>query len=157
MVPLIDMANHAPSEAGGGYFSVDDLGNVALVVGRRGVNEGEAVTMDYGARTVDDFLHHYGFVPNRCDSDSVQVNVDDEPVGLTWRDCQGYSGHGDIQVRAACINEILKFPSSLEEDVRFVEAMPEGVSEAVQSALSYRIAKKSLLTGLAGVHSYNSL
>jgi hypothetical protein len=157
MVPLIDMANHAPSEAGGGYFSVDDQGNVALVVGRRGVDEGEAVTMDYGARTVDDFLLHYGFVPHRCDSDSVQIDVGETSVGLSWRDCQGYRGHGDAQIRTACVNELLKFPSSLEEDVRFVEAMPKGVSEAVQSALSYRIAKKSLLAGLAGVHSYESL
>lgn len=155
MVPLIDMANHAPEEGGGGHFSVDERGNVALIVGRRGVNKGEPVTMDYGARTVEDFLLHYGFVPDRCSSDTVLVDCGDGPLHLSWKDCEGYRGHNDDVVREFCWKQLQTFPTSVQDDLSFMKTMPNDVSEALRSALSYRISKKSLLSGLAGLHSFS--
>jgi len=154
MVPLIDMANHAPEEAGGGHFSIDETGNVALIVGRRGVDKGQSVTLDYGGRTVEDFLLHYGFVPTRCVSDSLTIDVDGKPLHLSWGDCEGYRGHNDARIREICIEMLRSFPTSLKDDASFVNDMPTGVSDALQAAFSYRIAKKSLLSCLSGVHEY---
>eukprot|EP00977_Amphora_coffeiformis_P011624 scaffold2791_cov154-Amphora_coffeaeformis.AAC.8 len=154
LVPLIDIANHAPEEAGGGHFSVDETGNVALIVGRRGVDKGQPVAMDYGGRRVEDFLLHYGFVPNRCASDSVTIDIDGKPSHLSWGNCEEYRGHKDVRVREICAEKLQSFPTSLKEDTSFLNNMPTVVSEALRAALSYRIAKKSLLSCLSGVHDY---
>ena len=154
LVPLIDMANHAPEEAGGGHFAIDEKGNVALIVGRKGIDEGQPVTMDYGARTVEEFLLHYGFVPDRCSSDIVHVERDGELVPLSWADCVGYRGHQDPYVREAALHKLQSFPTSLKDDVSIMNGMQDVISEALRSALSYRLSKKSLLACLAGSHDY---
>lgn len=150
LVPLIDIANHAPSEAGGGRFVVDREA-VYLLAGCRGIQEGQAVTLDYGARTVDDFLLHYGFVPHRCVSDSVSVNVGDaEVVSICWSDIRGYRGHDREDIRQACARLLDSSATSLEEDAALMNSMSLR-DEADQSALSYRYAKKSLLASAAGI------
>ena len=133
LVPLIDIANHAPAEAGGGHFCVDE-DDVYLLAGSRGVNPGQAVTLDYGGRSVDDFLLHYGFVPHRCFSDSVIIpmseivfgvgdsnNYDNsdshEFITVSWQDCQGYQGHFKEEVRESCSRALSDFPTTIEEDV----------------------------------------
>ena len=156
MVPLIDMANHAPTETGGGHFSVDEIGNVALIVGSRGVEKGQPVTLDYGARRVEDFLLHYGFVPHRCSSDSVLVKSSHGPLSLSWSDCEGYRGHRDAAVRELCLRELESFPTTLLDDLSLENSNPEGRNAAFRSVLSYRISKKSLLSCLAGANGFGN-
>lgn len=151
LVPLIDIANHAPSEAGGGHFAVTKDA-VYLKAGSRGVNAGQAVTMDYGARNVDDFLLHYGFVPHRCVSDAV--SVEDEHT-IQWGDCQGYRGHPSEDVREASARMLASYPTTLEEDVALLNS--EGFSEAELLAANYRYAKKSLLSSAVGMQESSAM
>mmetsp|Transcript_59533 Transcript_59533/g.176558 ORF Transcript_59533/g.176558 Transcript_59533/m.176558 type:complete len:370 (-) Transcript_59533:460-1569(-) len=149
LVPLIDNANHAPSEAGGGYFRLEE-GAISLVVGRKGADVGEPVTLDYGSRPVDDFLMHYGFVPDRCMSDSVMVTLlDGSSTCLSWADCHSYRGHSDAEVREACAKELESFSSTLDEDKQLIVAAHSRGDEFM--GVQYRIAKKSLLSALAGM------
>lgn len=148
LVPLIEIANHAPCEAGGGHFVVDDEA-VYLIAGSRGVNPGQAVTLDYGARNVEDFLLHYGFVPHRCISDSVTT---DDGVTIGWGDLQGYHGHSRKEVRQACAQMLSRFPTTLEEDVALWNHHQES-SAASEAAIAYRYAKKSLLASAVGMQS----
>jgi hypothetical protein len=149
LVPLIDIANHAPQEAGGGHFKVD-RDAVYLYAGSRGVLPGEAITMDYGRRAVGDFLLHYGFIPTRCLTDSVVVPIQGEHISVAWKDCQGYAGHSDEVVRTACKNLLNSFPTTLEEDVSQLNEISGDVSEEYEAALQYRYAKKSLLASAMG-------
>ena len=163
LVPLMDIANHAPAEAGGGHFVVDQ-GAVYLMAGNRGVSPGEAVTLDYGGRSVQDFLLHYGFVPDRCFSDTISIVTaeslaEQEVASLSWNDCNGYRGHPDEHVRDVCSLALSKYPTTLQDDVRLLEelkaACPDTQSarrnhEAQSLAISYRYAKKSLLTSAVG-------
>lgn len=156
LVPLLDMANHAATEQGGGQFRVLPDGTVQLLVGNRGVHPGQAITLDYGARIVDDFLLHYGFVPDRCYSDAVTVPAIDgskSDLALSWKDCQGYRGHADAAVREAARNVLVAFPTSLQDDVELLNG--EDSSNIDHATLSYRYAKKSLLSSLAGLHSWS--
>jgi Rubisco LSMT substrate-binding len=147
LVPLIDIANHAPSESGGGSFKVDH-NSVYLLAGHGGIKAGQAVTLDYGARTVEDFLLHYGFVPDRCGSDSVRIGQH----CITWMDC-AYRGHSDPRVRDACKEILNGFPTSMKEDLDLLNSM-EKEAEAFRLALHYRFAKKSLLAAAAGIPVY---
>eukprot|EP00466_Bigelowiella_natans_P015466 jgi/Bigna1/145808/aug1.104_g20516 len=80
LVPILDIANHAPEETGGGYFEVDmEEQEVRLRVGGRGAAEGEEVFLDYGGgKSSDDFLMFHGFVPDRCPSDSLVLDISSE-------------------------------------------------------------------------------
>jgi hypothetical protein len=147
LVPLIDIANHAPSEAGGGAFKVDHNA-VYLLAGHGGIKAGQAVTLDYGARTVEDFLLHYGFVPDRCRSDSVRI----DQHCVSWMDCS-YRGHSDPRVRDACKEILNGFPTSMKEDLVLLNSV-EDEAEAFRLALQYRFAKKSLLAAAAGISVY---
>lgn len=168
LVPLIDLANHATREQGGGQFRVLQDGTVQLLVGERAIPPGHAVTLDYGARNVDDFLLHYGFVPDRCYSDSVSLLIhregaeDDESSRtstttetLSWGDCQGFRGHPDASVRNAARTLLESFPTSLEDDVQILNHRQNDASPVEHSVVSYRYAKKSLLASLAGVHQWS--
>jgi hypothetical protein len=152
LVPLIDIANHAPSEAGGGEFKVVDHDAVYLFAGLRGVDAGQAVTLDYGGRTMEDFLLHYGFVPERCGSDTVSVGVGVDQCCVSWMDCS-YRGHADPRVRDACMKLLNDFPTTMEEDLVLLNS-GENAGEAYRLALQYRFAKKSLLAAAAGVSVY---
>jgi hypothetical protein len=129
------------------------------VVGERGVNADEAVTLDYGGRTVEDYLLHYGFVPQRCPSDSIEVPIFGDGVKVvSWDDCRTYSGHADAKVRLACSDLLASFPTTLEEDVALMRETSyndAGGGEALMTALEYRFAKKSLLAQASGVQSSN--
>jgi hypothetical protein len=157
LVPLIDIANHSPQEAGGGYFKVDSDA-VYLIAGNRGVQEGQAITMDYGARATDHFLLHYGFVPNRCASDSATVELDDtRKTSICWGDLRGRDGHPDPEVREACARLLVSYPTTLQEDVDELRSIPDEASYAYRSALLYRYAKKSLLTSASGTRRHNKV
>lgn len=157
LVPLIDIANHSPQEAGGGHFKVDSEA-VYLLAGNRGVQEGQAITMDYGARATDHFLLHYGFVPNRCASDSATVKLRDKrEISICWGDFGGREGHPEPEVRDACARLLEGFPTTLQEDVDELRSIPEEASYAYRSALLYRYAKKSLLTTASGTQKTSSV
>lgn len=156
LVPLIDIANHSPQEAGGGHFKVDSDA-VYLLAGSRGVHVGQAITMDYGARATDHFLLHYGFVPNRCASDSATVELGDKrKISICWGDFRGRDGHPEPEVRAACERLLVGYPTTLQEDVDELRSIPEEASYAYRSALLYRYAKKSLLSTASGTQTTNS-
>ncbi|CAJ1941121.1 unnamed protein product [Cylindrotheca closterium] len=164
LVPLIDLANHATREQGGGQFRVLKDGTVQLLVGERTIQPGQAVTLDYGARNVDDFLLHYGFVPDRCYSDSVSLLIqrkeDDGDSSssteiFSWNDCQGFRGHPDSSVRSAARTLLESFPTSLEDDVQRLNQGQNHDYPVDRSIVSYRYAKKSMLASLAGVHQWS--
>lgn len=163
LVPIIDNANHAPSEAGGGSFKLDlDNDEICLMAGHRGVKQGRPVTLDYGARRLEDYLLHYGFVPDRCPGDAIRVSLpsggdeggegrDAVVATVRWEDC-AYDGHADASVREACARVLESFDTSLGEDVgRLAAGGGPGDDEAARAALEYRIAKKSLLERATGV------
>ena len=153
LVPLLDMANHAPAEAGGGYFEVDQEA-VYLYAGARGVKEGEPVVLDYGARPIEEFMLYYGFVPHRCSSDCVIVPVSDYHNALVcWSELEGYRGHPDESIRLACAKFLKTFPTSLNEDAQEINSQC-GLSDRKRQALLYRHAKKSLLCSAAGYNPY---
>jgi len=166
LVPLIDNANHAPSEAGGGSFVVDS-DSISLLVGNRGAKAGQAVTLDYGGRRSEDYLLHYGFVPDRCPSDSIIVPLggeneeENDEFKLRWNDCTSFGGHSDVTVRSACSALLGSYETSLGEDVELLRnvgsiAKSAQNEDALRSVLNYRIAKKSLLSQAAGVRASGS-
>jgi len=143
LVPLIDMANHSPEEIGGGHFAfVDD--EVLLRAGYRGVEKGKEVTMDYGARPLQDFLLHYGFVPDRCPSDCIHIQVNGIEETVSWR-----SAVHRIKLQQAATHKLDLFPTTIQEDAH---AIPK--SENHRLALQYRTAKKALLSQISGARLY---
>ena len=174
LVPLIDIANHVPLEAGGGEFKVDHEA-VYLFAGIGGIDAGQPVTLDYGPRTVEDFLLHYGFVPDRCWSDSVNVDVDvdqhqhqcnttgssstrsssSSSRTLRWMDCS-YHGHADQGMKDTCAGLLLHgYPTSMSEDLDLLlHDSKKDVTGAFSLALKYRFAKKSLLAAGAGISAF---
>lgn len=147
LVPLIDIANHSPREAGGGEFKVNQNA-IYLLAGHGGIDIGQAVTLDYGGRTMEDFLLHYGFVPDRCRSDTVSVDLQ----SISWMDCS-YQGHADSSIRKKCLEMLNAFPTTMEVDLNQLHS--ETCSEPFRLALQYRLAKKSLLAAAAGCSVYH--
>ena len=146
LVPLIDIANHSPREAGGGEFKVDQHA-VYLLAGHGGIDTGQAVTLDYGGRTMEDFLLHYGFVPDRCRSDTLRI----DQHSISWMDCS-YQGHADLSIRKKCFEMLNSFPTTMEVDLHQLRSA--SLSEPFRLALQYRLAKKSLLAAAAGCSVY---
>lgn len=99
--------------------------------------------LSYGDRPIDDFVLHYGFVPNRSSGDSVQV----PDVGrVTWATSATLS-EAD---RAACAMMLMGFPTSIAEDVELLAAVAPD-DAPMRLALEYRLAKKRLLAAAAGI------
>eukprot|EP00548_Thalassiothrix_antarctica_P014517 CAMPEP_0194172844 /NCGR_PEP_ID=MMETSP0154-20130528/7250_1 /TAXON_ID=1049557 /ORGANISM="Thalassiothrix antarctica, Strain L6-D1" /LENGTH=321 /DNA_ID=CAMNT_0038885649 /DNA_START=44 /DNA_END=1006 /DNA_ORIENTATION=+ len=96
LVPFLDMANHASEAEGGGYYQVnrkstnnnhqgdiDSIDNISLIVGERGVSMGEEITLNYGYRSNEDWILHYGFLPHRNeDQESIELSSSGRIV--TW-------------------------------------------------------------------------
>ena len=146
LVPLIDMANHAHGI--GGEFSVcPHSGDVTLLAGSD-LAPGDEVLLDYGARPTDEFLLQYGFVPihNPHDETVVQLSCGGR-VTISWSDARNAAA----DVRAACDQALREMPTSLTEDSAALrQASDSDLGEAVETALRYRVAKKSLLAAVAG-------
>lgn len=146
LVPFLDNANHATQEDGGGFFHLGS-GSITLFVGDKGVKKGEPVTLDYGARTADEYAVHYGFVPENCVGDTVLI----PGLGavVSWNDCGRIEGHTDPEVRLQCSAMLDAYPTSLDEDQELSRTY-QGGFDAYKVALSYRISKKLLLSKAAG-------
>mmetsp|Transcript_1776 Transcript_1776/g.2357 ORF Transcript_1776/g.2357 Transcript_1776/m.2357 type:complete len:327 (+) Transcript_1776:294-1274(+) len=107
LVPLLDMANHCPRT--GGYYVKQD-NDIVLLVGAAGVRKGEEITLDYGARSNDHFLLHYGFVPPNNPADSILLG----DQLLSWSDL---SDTLDPELRHEATSLLSKYPTSLEYDL----------------------------------------
>lgn len=144
LVPVLDMANHAPSI--GGQLEFDqDTGDVSLVT-KTNLAEGDEILLDYGERPNDEFLLQYGFVPFHNPSDDVPVTL---PCGtsrrVSWDDARDAESH----VREACERALDAMPTSLAEDAAALSSTTSWASPRA-TALRYRVAKKSLLSAVAG-------
>lgn len=146
LVPFLDNANHAVLADGGGHFHLGS-GSINLFVGNKGVKKGEPVTLDYGARTADEYAVHYGFVPEKCVGDTVLIPGQDSIV--SWDNIESPNGHANPAVRLRCSEMLDAYPTSLAEDEGLARSY-QGGFDAYRVALSYRISKKSLLSKAAG-------
>mmetsp|Transcript_3417 Transcript_3417/g.9820 ORF Transcript_3417/g.9820 Transcript_3417/m.9820 type:complete len:533 (-) Transcript_3417:2061-3659(-) len=103
MVPLVDMINHAGDWGGvvngAASKSVSPLDVVVwelvppssdsgewemAVKAIRPIEEGQEIVMSYGERDNNDFLVHYGFVPEANPHDSVQLFSDGSREAAEW-------------------------------------------------------------------------
>ena len=144
LVPYLDMANHAHGV--GGQLSFDPRsGDVTLLAGTD-LEAGDEVLLDYGeGRCNSEFLLQYGFVPshNPHDRTTVQLaNGATETIG--WGDARTAAP----EVRAACERTLSEMPTSLAEDA--AELAGGGARGTHAVALGYRVAKKALLSAVAG-------
>jgi len=149
LVPYLDMANHAHGI--GGQLSFDaQTGDVSLLAGRD-LAEGDEVLLDYGeGRCNSEFLLQYGFVPSHNPHDETTVQLaDGSSRTVTWDDAHTAAP----EVRAACESTLEQMPTSLTADA--AELASGNARGAYAAALSYRVAKKALLSAVAG-HSASS-
>ena len=142
LVPLLDMANHASRQQGGGYYKREGS-HVCLFVGERGVRSGEEITLDYGNRRNEDWLIHYGFLPDRNDVETVQLPQSKTTV--TWKDV----GTKDISLQRECLEFLHQAETTLEDDLAKLQSISKS-DFRLGMALNYRISRKILLSAVAG-------
>lgn len=145
LVPVLDMANHAPSI--GGQLEFDRAtGDVSLVT-TIDLRKGDEILLDYGARPNDEFLLQYGFVPDHNPNDDIPVTLQcGGSIRVSWDDART----ADVSVREACERALEAMPTSLAEDAATLASTAARGSPRA-TALRYRIAKKSLLSAVAGL------
>jgi hypothetical protein len=141
LVPLFDMANHA-SEAEGGGYHVRDGNDICLVVGERGARCGSEVTLNYGDRRDEDWLLHYGFLPERNTAGSIVLPGSQQRV--SWDDLE----RADPSLRQECSKYLKQSNTSLTED--FESLQHQSLDYRMRFALDYRISRKMLLSAVAG-------
>ena len=142
LVPLLDMANHASQAEGGGYYKLDGA-NICLVAGDRGVKLGEEVTLDYGHRQNKDWILHYGFLPSRNTIERVTLPESGQKVTLQdGRDA-------DDCLRQECNEYLQTLETTLEDDILTLRDS-KTLDDRLRMALEYRIARKTILSAVAG-------
>ncbi|KAL3922785.1 MAG: hypothetical protein SGILL_002016 [Bacillariaceae sp.] len=155
LVPFLDMANHASRDQGGGYYELDMSSNgdvadhIVLKAGDRGVAQGNEICLDYGSRRNEEWLIHYGFLPDRNTAESVVLP--DSKRTITWSDVNA----SDEELQKECRNVLEGFDTSLADDIaslRQIETMAERDWD-LEMSLQYRIARKTLLTAVGGVRT----
>ena len=144
LVPLLDMANHASQAEGGGYYKRDGA-DICLMVGERGVKLGEEVTLDYGQRQNKDWIIHYGFLPSRNTIESVTLPK--SGLKVTLQDARDATP----SLRQECNDYLQTFTTSLEEDISMLRDSSKVLDDyRMRMALEYRIARKTILSAVAG-------
>lgn len=147
LVPLVSMAQHSCTT--GGQFAV--RGDAFCLLAGRACEPGDEIFLDYGARTSDEFALQYGFIPdrNRHDAATVPLGTSDAVAHVDWSSAERASR----EVRKACQALLDDLPTSLATDIDLLRAAEAEVAttEEYAMALRYRIAKKQLLTAVAGV------
>jgi hypothetical protein len=151
LVPLLDMANHASRPQGGGYYQRDgsEPNSICLMVGERGVKCGGEVTLDYGSRRNEDWLLHYGFLPDRNDAESVQLPNSKRII--SWDDVVHGGRVVDASLQQECLDYLRTAETSLEQDLQ--ELQENGTTDddfRMRLALNYRVSRKILLSAVAG-------
>ena len=142
LVPLLDMANHASRQQGGGFYKLDGS-NVCLVAGERGIRKGNEVTLDYGTRTNEDWLIHYGFLPDRNLAETILLPSSKRIV--SWDDV----GKADISVERECLTLLQESDTTLEEDLGLLQSNADD-DFRLSLAINYRLSRKILLSAIAG-------
>merc|ERR1712232_1513864 len=131
-----------------------------LVVGDRGVFSGEEITLNYGDRPNDEWLLNYGFIPNRNTANVVVLpnqHKSNRRV-VSWNDVQTL----DPKLRKECSMYLEEECSTaLKEDLaalQILTTMGKNLrssssinNNCSRMALEYRIARKTLLSAVAGV------
>ena len=148
LVPLLDMANHASRNQGGGYFKKLES-SVCLMAGDRGVRNGEEVTLDYGDRRNEEWLIHYGFLPDRNAAETITL-PQSKPV-VSWDDV----GTLNVELRQQCLEYLNESKSSLEEDLGLLHSPIDDFR--MVTAIKYRVDRKILLSAIAGEKAANRL
>eukprot|EP00546_Thalassionema_frauenfeldii_P014924 CAMPEP_0178911278 /NCGR_PEP_ID=MMETSP0786-20121207/9603_1 /TAXON_ID=186022 /ORGANISM="Thalassionema frauenfeldii, Strain CCMP 1798" /LENGTH=402 /DNA_ID=CAMNT_0020583701 /DNA_START=30 /DNA_END=1238 /DNA_ORIENTATION=- len=147
LVPFLDMANHASREEGGGYYKKGNDDFIGLYAGERGISKGGEVTLDYGRRSNEDWLLHYGFLPNRNLVETVELGKNRI---ISWDDV----GTANEALKQDCRILLDAFETTLQEDQLllrdFHEKVPASEDFRYTLALQYRIARKILLSAVAG-------
>ena len=155
LVPFLDMANHASQDQGGDYYvlekSADGKGtdHIALKAGERGVTAGSEVCLDYGERSNEEWLIHYGFLPDRNTAESVLLPTSKRSI--TWAEV---STAGE-EVKNECRKVLESASTALSDDIGSLRQTEEmDVRDFhLEMALQYRIARKRLLTAVGGVRT----
>ncbi len=152
LVPFLDMANYASRDQGGGYYKLvkgendkDDV--IELKIGDRGVKAGGEVFLDYGDRKNEEWLIHYGFLPDRNTAESIVLPVSKRTI--TWDDVNGH----DESLKEECQTLLDHSSSTLSDDIEALnrlETEEENYDVVLVLALKYRIARKTLLSAVAG-------
>eukprot|EP00522_Entomoneis_paludosa_P015154 CAMPEP_0172459520 /NCGR_PEP_ID=MMETSP1065-20121228/32986_1 /TAXON_ID=265537 /ORGANISM="Amphiprora paludosa, Strain CCMP125" /LENGTH=395 /DNA_ID=CAMNT_0013214231 /DNA_START=45 /DNA_END=1232 /DNA_ORIENTATION=+ len=158
LVPLLDMANHASEQEGGGFYKKmksvgDEEDCICLYVGYRGVREGQEVTLDYGTRSNEDWLIHYGFQPDRNMAETVQLHSTHKMKAASWDDVRT----SDIDLQQLCARQLQSYSTTLQEDVDRIRQCGSTIGEDVDSdvdyrlimAMNYRVSQKRLLAAIA--------
>lgn len=148
LVPFLDMANHASRNQGGGYFQLCDNNEmIELRIGDRGVRAGDEVCLDYGDRTNEEWLIHYGFLPDRNSVESVSLPKSRRKI--TWDDVNS----NEASLKDECQEILDCYSTSLHDDIetlRQLEIDNTHMDITMVLALQYRIARKTLLSAVAG-------
>jgi hypothetical protein len=158
LVPFLDMANYASRDQGGGYYELakegpngdddDDEDIIILKIGDRGVKAGDEICLDYGDRTNEEWLMYYGFLPDRNSAETLVLPESRRMI--TWHD----ANRGDESLREECRVVLDCSTTTLSHDIETLNRleMDDENNEDVTMllALKYRIARKTLLSAVAG-------
>jgi hypothetical protein len=119
------------------------------MVGERGVKCGGEITLDYGSGRNEDWLLHGGFLPDRNDSETVQL-----PNSKRIILCDDVVHGGrliDASLQQECLECLLTFETSLEEDWQELqENGTVGDDFRMRLSLNYRVSRKILISAVAG-------
>merc|ERR1711937_7755 len=94
----------------------DNNGSISLIVGERGVLMGEEITLNYGCRSNEDWILHYGFLPHRNeDKESIELSS----IGriITWKDIRT----NDPILRKECMKYLSERKTTLKEDLDMLQ------------------------------------
>jgi hypothetical protein len=153
LVPFLDMANYASRDQGGGYYTLakgplgEDEEVIELKIGDRGVKAGDEVFLDYGDRTNEEWLIYYGFLPDRNSAEAVVLSASGRTI--TWDDVNG----NDETLKEECRDLLDLSPTTLGQDINTLNTLEEDEENndvTMVLALKYRIARKTLLSAVAG-------
>ena len=151
LVPFLDMANYASRDQGGGYYTLvkGPQGNeeIELKIGDRGVKAGGEVLLDYGDRKNEEWLMHYGFLPDRNSAESLVLP--DSQRTITWDDVNG----NDESLKEECSVVLDRSCTTLREDIEILNKLEmdeDNNDVTMELAVKYRIARKTLLSAVAG-------
>ena len=152
LVPFLDMANYASRDQGGGYYALtrsskEDEEMIELRIGDRGVKAGGEIFLDYGDRTNNDWLLYYGFLPDRNSAESV-ILPNSQRI-ITWDE----AGSEDKGLKDECQACLDCSSTTLQEDYEALGILEKDIRNndtTLILALKYRIARKTLLSAVAG-------
>ena len=152
LVPFLDMANYASRDQGGGYYKLAKGGNnddemIELKIGDRGVKAGGEVFLDYGNRKNEEWLIHYGFLPDRNTAESIILPLSNRTI--TWDDVKS----DDESLKEECQTALDRSLTSVRDDIETLNQLEMDSKNndiVLGLALKYRIARKTLLSAVAG-------